>query len=279
MADVQWVKIAIRIWDDKKIKIIDTMPESDAVLLIWIKLITLAGETNDGGYIYLSNNIPYTEETLATIFNRPLNTVRLALATFKRFNMIEVNDRGILLLNWQKHQNVAGLDKIREQTRERVKKHRQLLLSPASCNVTRNVTVTLGNAIEEEEDKDKEEDKEDSNSSSQKCNVTENNDLTDVVRVYEQNIGQLTPILLDELEILISECPVGWFADAVKEAVRNNVRKLAYVKGILEHWKAEGRGNGHGHKPQTGGNNGQRTNSYRDNTKQPTDEEYERSLE
>ncbi|MDD5487212.1 MAG: phage replisome organizer N-terminal domain-containing protein, partial [Dehalococcoidales bacterium] len=67
---------------------------------------------------------PYTEEMLAIIFNRPVNTVRLALKTFKEFNMIEMDEKGLLVTNWEKHQNIAGLDKIREQTRLRVQKHR-----------------------------------------------------------------------------------------------------------------------------------------------------------
>lgn len=122
--DVKWIKITTNMFDDEKIKLIESMPDKDAILIIWIKLLVQAGRTNANGYIFLNEKIPYTEEMLATIFNRPINTVRLALKTFKEFGMIEMDENGLLVTNWDKHQNIAGLDKIREQTRKRVAKHR-----------------------------------------------------------------------------------------------------------------------------------------------------------
>ena len=49
---------------------------------------------------------------LATLFNRPIATVRLALQTFQQFGMIEItDDQYICISNWEKHQNVDGLEK------------------------------------------------------------------------------------------------------------------------------------------------------------------------
>ncbi|SHK45968.1 phage replisome organizer N-terminal domain-containing protein [Tepidibacter formicigenes] len=160
MAAVKWIKLTINMFEDEKIRLIESMPDSDSILIIWIKLLTLAGKCNAGGYIFLTENIPYTDEMLATVFNKPLNTVRLALETFKRFGMINLDENNsIKITNWEKHQNVDGLDKIREQTRKRVAKHRekQKLLNN---DVTSNVTVTQSNAIEEDIDKDIDKEKE-----------------------------------------------------------------------------------------------------------------------
>jgi predicted phage replisome organizer len=145
-------------FDDEKIKVIEGMPDADSILVIWIKLLTLAGKNNSNGFIFLAENIPYTDETLSTIFNRPLNTVRLALQIFKNFKMIDFDENGYLqLTNWGKHQNLEGLDRIREQTRMRVAKHRETkkLLPPINCNAT----VTQGNAIEQDIDLDIDKDK------------------------------------------------------------------------------------------------------------------------
>jgi hypothetical protein len=98
---------------------------------------------------------------LATVFNRPLTTIQLALNTFEKFGMIEVVDDVIQLSNWEKYQNVDGLEKIREQNRIRVARHRER--KKLECNVTSNVTVTHGNAIDIEEDIDIEKDKNISN--------------------------------------------------------------------------------------------------------------------
>jgi len=126
MAEVKWIKIVTEFFDDEKIKIIEVMPEADMVLIIWIKLLTLAGKKNMNGYIFLTENIPYTDEMLATIFNRPVNTVRLALDIFKKFKMINYNGNGILQIsNWFKHQNIDGLELIKEQSRKRVAKFRE----------------------------------------------------------------------------------------------------------------------------------------------------------
>ena len=150
MSDVKWIKITTNMFDDEKIRLIESMPDADAVLVIWVKLLVQTGRTNANGYIFLNENIPYTDEMLATIFSRPLNTVRLALQTFKRFGMIEMDENGIRVINWDKHQNIEGLEKIREQTRQRVAKHREQKKLTEG-----NATVTLRNAPELELDLDK----------------------------------------------------------------------------------------------------------------------------
>jgi len=168
MSDVKWIKLSMKMFEDEKIKLIEQMPEADTMLVIWIKLLSQAGKSNDHGYIYLSENIPYTDEMLATIFNRPLNVVRMALGVFRKFGMIEIDeDNFISICNWEKHQNVAGLDKIREQTRQRVAKFRESKklvqnLPPVTLPVTDCNATDIELEIEEELDIDidKERDKE-----------------------------------------------------------------------------------------------------------------------
>ncbi|MBS2764340.1 phage replisome organizer N-terminal domain-containing protein [Bacillus licheniformis] len=161
MAEVKWIKLSTQMFEDEKIKLIEQMPEADTILIMWVKLLAQAGKTNASGYIYLSKNIPYTDEMLATIFNRPLPIVRMALQTFQRFGMIEVDEnRFISITNWEKHQNIDAMDKIREDTRKRVAKHRakqKALKLSSPSNVTCNVTVTESNETEEEEEEEKEE--------------------------------------------------------------------------------------------------------------------------
>lgn len=167
MAEVKWIKITTNMFDDEKINFIESLPEADAILIIWIKLLTLAGKCNAGGFIFLTEKIPYTPEMLAHTFRRPLNTVKMALKTLENLEMIEFNNEGYLkIANWAKHQNVTGLEKIREQNRIRQARYRakQKALSDGKeqnqidSNVTNNVTVTQDNApdIDIEEDIDKE---------------------------------------------------------------------------------------------------------------------------
>lgn len=177
MAEVKWIKILVDIFDDEAIKLIEQMPDGDTLLVIWFKLLAKAGKTNDGGLVYLKENIPYTDEILATVFNKPIATIRLAMQTFRNLGMVELtNEHQILITNWEKHQNIDGLAKVREQTRLRTQRSREkqklLLENKEKCNATvalhnatsnatvtdESVTVTKCNAtdIDIEVDKDKE---------------------------------------------------------------------------------------------------------------------------
>lgn len=63
----------------------------------------------------------------------------------------------------------------------------------------------------------------------------------DIVRVYEQNIGLVTPLLLEELRDASARYPAEWLIDAMREAVRANARSWRYVRKVLERWAADGR--------------------------------------
>lgn len=146
MAEVKWIKIVTDIFDDEKVLLIESLPESDGLIVIWFKLLCLAGKQNNSGVFLMNNKIPYTEEMLAAIFRRPLSTVKLALRTFEDFGMIEIVDGVITIPNWEKHQSLDQLEMIKEQTRKRVAKHRERQKQKAlglpepteesECNVT-----------------------------------------------------------------------------------------------------------------------------------------------
>ena len=165
MSDVKWIKIKTDIFDDEKVKIIDTLPDNDAILVIWFKLLTLAGKVNEEGYLFLNSKTPYTLDMLSAIFNRKKSTISLALKTFEQFDMVEIEDNDLInISNWGKHQNIEGLDKIKKQRRERQRKFRekkkQKLLSNDS-NVTDNVNETLSNETELEVEVEEERDSKD----------------------------------------------------------------------------------------------------------------------
>ena len=151
MAEVKWIKIVTDIFDDEKILLIESLPESDSLIVIWFKLLCLAGKQNNSGVFMMNNKIPYTEEMLAAIFRRPLSTVKLALKAFEDFAMIEIVDGVITIPNWEKHQSLDQLEMIKEQTRKRVAKYREK---------QKNKVLGLPETTTEEKDKTE-------------CNVTE----------------------------------------------------------------------------------------------------------
>ena len=125
MAEVKWIKLFVDIWDNRKIRQIETLPDGDTVLVIWLKLLTLAGNINDGGFIYLTRDIPYTDEMLSAQFKRPLKTIKMALDVFQRFGMIELHDDVLMVTNWEKYQNKQRLDDLKEYNRIKQREHRE----------------------------------------------------------------------------------------------------------------------------------------------------------
>ncbi|NFA59497.1 phage replisome organizer N-terminal domain-containing protein [Clostridium sporogenes] len=158
---VKWIKIVTDIFDDEKILLIENMPEADSVIVIWFKLLCLAGKMNNSGVFMLNEKIAYTDEMLATIFRRPLNTVRLAINTFQQFGMIEVMDNVITIPNWSKHQTLDQLEERKEYMREYMKGYRekQKLLATGECKVNSKTNGNVNskanvNSLDIEEDID-----------------------------------------------------------------------------------------------------------------------------
>lgn len=243
MAEIKWIKITTTMFDDEKIKLIDAMPERDTIHYIWIRLLVQAGKTNANGYIFLNENVPYTEEMLSTIFNRPINSVRLALQTLSNFAMIEISDNNLIKIsNWGKHQNIEGMDKVREQNRLRKQKQRErekILLEPVKSEVcgTENYGHMMSrdsHAIEEEREEeierdiDKEEERE--NIYSRLSN-----------KWTGSGFGTLNAGLIDKLLADVEMYSEQWVIEAIEQANVAGKRSYSYVKGILNNWNTEGR--------------------------------------
>ena len=87
----------------------------------------------------------------------------------------------------------------------------------------------------------------DSDSASKSVSVKEKGgsrgeeELAVISKLYEENIGQLTPIIAERLKFDADTYPAGWFREALEEALGAGVRKLKYIGAILERWQREGK--------------------------------------
>jgi DnaD/phage-associated family protein len=66
----------------------------------------------------------------------------------------------------------------------------------------------------------------------------------DIFKLYEENIGIITPLIAEELKDAESSYPREWIEDAFREAVARNKRSWRYIAAILRRWREEGRGHG-----------------------------------
>ena len=60
-------------------------------------------------------------------------------------------------------------------------------------------------------------------------------------RLYEANVGTITPMLAEELKDAEASFPDAWLEEAIQLAVEHNVRNWRYIRAILERWGKEGK--------------------------------------
>lgn len=240
MSEIKWIKITTDIFDDEKMCLIDALPDRDAIIVIWIKLITLAGKLNRKGVLAISKNIIYTDETLAQTFHRPLNTVRMALEVFEKFGMVEKIDGVIVLPNWEKHQNIDGMEKIKEQNRNRAARHRQkqkLLAQNNESNVTDNVmdnvTVTHGNALDKDKELDKDIEINNNNKVMISSSLSENLKKSGIHLTDKSHQQLLDYVGLDGMSF-------DMLNRAVEKTSGSHKPSFNYLIAILESWKKKG---------------------------------------
>lgn len=165
MAEAEWIKLYLKTFrTSRKISAIERMKNGDTIIVIWLKLLCLAGEINDDGAVYITPQMPFDSVSLSDELKKPRAIVDTAIKTFQDLDMIIKDDAGFIqIINWETYQNTEGLEKIREQNRKRQKNwydrqkaNADVTLPNAKPNVRTNADITLPNAIEEEGEEDKE---------------------------------------------------------------------------------------------------------------------------
>jgi len=76
---------------------------------------------------------------------------------------------------------------------------------------------------------------------SRSSNITLNQIQPNIFKLYEENIGPLTPLIADTLRDAEATYPSAWIKEAIGIAIENNVRRWRYVETILARWKKEGK--------------------------------------
>lgn len=257
MSEITWIKLKTDMFENDKIKLIEALPDSETIIVIWVKLLAAAGKANSNGFIMLTENIPMNVEEMATIFNRPLNTVRLALNTFKRYGMIEVENEAIRVKNWEIHQNIDGMERVKKLNAERNRKYRERKkqkelpkpvenqedVKSSDVIVTSRDATDLDSDLDSELDLDKEKDKDlDKTRQDGPVKVESSVSFTELLSFYEKNFGLLSAYAQEQFNAVYEEYNGELILEALKEtALRTpKVRKpLSFAEGILKNWYQE----------------------------------------
>ena len=240
MADVKWIKVSTGMFEtNRKIKQIEMMPEGDTILVIWLKLLLLAGNINDRGAIYITPEIPYTEEMLANELRRPMTTVRMALSVFESFGMIEIIDNVYHLSAWEKYQNTDKLEEMREKDRERkrAKRAEQKALAGVSADSPR--TLQGCPRVEEEGEPEEEKELHSFTLADKKSKALEKmgGDLgKGVVMISDEQIGDLLEKLsLDEFDkyvTIVADCELNGKRYTTKSHYQAILDMVAQDRGL-----------------------------------------------
>ena len=241
MADVGWVRLSTRLFENRKIKYLLNQPKGAELVLLWVHLLCAAGTVNDGGRVYISQNVMYTPQSLAADFGVPKTIADKALTLFQDLELIEVESDGcIQILGWEKHQNVTGLEKIREQNRLRKQKQRQCDKSRnvdedmsrdshvTECDKSRNVTQ------QRREEKNRKE--KDDYHHPKRNDDDEKKTHTEIFALWEKNMMPLTPIVGEKLQALLGEVGEAAVEQGILAAVEHGARNFAYVQTVARNY-------------------------------------------
>lgn len=244
MAEVKWIKIATDMFEDEKIMLVESSDCGELAIVVWIKMLCLAGKLNNGGLLASTEGLVYDTKNLAKIFKKSEKKIKKIVEILKNFGLIEEINGIFLIKKWEKNQNLDGLEKIREQGKKRAAKHRakQKLLaeeneneeeSNVTDNVTDNVTVTDGNATEQETE---EETEEETCSSSSSSLASSENDIYD--KFEEEFQKMLTPSEMKSIDRLVFTYGADMVENALDESVLKGKPTLGYITGILRNWSS-----------------------------------------
>lgn len=125
MNNVKWVKLCTDIFSNRKVKILLKERDGDTFFRVWIQLITIAGECNRSGGLFLNDNKPFTLKELAKIIGKTEKKFEKILTKMIELGMITYEQNTYIIKNWGKYQSIDKLEKMRIDNNERQRRYRE----------------------------------------------------------------------------------------------------------------------------------------------------------
>lgn len=113
MGQVGWIKINTDIFSNRKIKILLKEKDGDTYFRLWIQILTIAGECNRNGGLYISDNVPFKIEDFTEHYRKIFpKTFTKVFRKFIDLGMLIYKDNTYFVKNWNKYQSIEKLNKI-----------------------------------------------------------------------------------------------------------------------------------------------------------------------
>lgn len=145
MYEIQWFKLDVNIFSNRKIKTILSLSDGDTYFRVWIQTIALAIECNNKGKLEFGENKPITIQDFSKILGKSNKKTEKILNKFLELGMLVLEGETFLIKNWGKYQSIDKFEKQQKQNRERQRRYRENKKNNAKEN---NVAITLSNTEE-----------------------------------------------------------------------------------------------------------------------------------
>ncbi|MDD4873889.1 MAG: DnaD domain protein [Dehalococcoidales bacterium] len=276
MGSRTWIKVYCNQWLEGDIR-----EETPEIRGIFIDLLALCGSSQwgDSGEIEVRPGIGYTDGMISTILHISPELWASSKQRLIDSERIEVDNKTniITILSWIKYQ--SEYDRIKKYRTKSTDKSTPISTDKSTPNDTdkstridieRDIDIEVVPVLENKiKSTDKSTDKSTTTATTNDTFPGDVNENGNLFKLYETEVGALTPIIVENLKDAINRYPLDWFGFAFREAALLNKRNWRYIQAILERWKIEG------FKPPKGVSDG-RFNTARQNTKQLSTEELER---
>ena len=226
---VSWIRLETNLFDNPKIQMLSNLPKGDSYVSFWVRLLCMAGKLNNGGYVYVAENAAYTPQLLAAITGKPVALVKTMLKTMQELHMIDVDTNGIIyIIGWEEHQNVEGLEKIREQNRIRKQRQRERDKLDNSRDESKHSHVTSRDSHSEITQQNKNKNIE--------LDIDNNNSisLSNVTQIYEQKIGLIDARAAERLADLLEQYGEARVVEGINIAHERGARTMGYIAKCVE---------------------------------------------
>ena len=239
-----YLKLKDNFYDSEELIILQNMPDgylySDILMKLYLRSLKSEGK------LMFNDYIPYNAEVLAQIVRHQVGTVEKALKIFQNLGLVEILDNGaIYMLDIQNLIGKSSTEADRKRNyRARINAEKQKLLNSGQMSgqmsdssdgqMSDQMSGQTGDKnppeIEIENEIKKEIEKE------IKKEEKTNEDFSDVVKFYENNIDLITQNKAMILSEYLDKFNKDIVIYAIEIAVEDKVRNIKYIETILENW-------------------------------------------
>lgn len=234
-----WIKLRENFFQQETIDWLMEQENGSAYIVLYLKMCLLTANTS-GELIRTIGNmtIPYEPKKISQKTGFDIDTVNVALSLFKHLGLIEETQEGIPVMPEVK--NMVGSE---SESAARVRKYRKKKALQSNVDVTNKAlqsSVEIRDKSIEYRDKSK-ENREEKVESRKKEKKASDDGLKDVITAYRKNIYPMPGEMdLEKLKAMVDDFGSDIVVKAIDRAVARNKRSLAYIRGILNHWQANG---------------------------------------